>query len=337
MLPYPGMAPGMMPPGAVPLPVERPPHEERPGSPRQRDYHEEQPRERARRRGKWDEASPDGAAPLPSTAAPLLPASAYTMPPQPGLLMAAAPQMLPQAHLAAGAPPAGYVFNAALMTHALAPQPQPQPRALQQANKKQREIYVGNLLQHVVSAQMIKDFFTQILQSLPSFDPSAGLPVVNVQMSGEGKFAFVELRDETLAATAISLFHDMELCGRKLHIGRPRGYVDPAGALPPGGQQYNALLGAAAAYRPPVAPAPQLYAPQPQQAYAPPMPAVGGYAMPPPQPTHYDPAAAGTPFLCLENLVSAEALRDERECAPPQLPCAATRSPPNLLPPALTA
>lgn len=39
MLPYPGMAPGMMPPGAVPLPVERPPHEERPGSPRQRDYH----------------------------------------------------------------------------------------------------------------------------------------------------------------------------------------------------------------------------------------------------------------------------------------------------------
>ncbi|KAG8467615.1 hypothetical protein KFE25_006667 [Diacronema lutheri] len=252
-----GLGPGMGPHGAMaPLPMELPPHEEAPhdlldtrrrhgGMPepereRQRDYDDEQLR--SRRRGKWDEMSANGAAALLPVAAPL-PASAYALPaphgcamlesaPPVGASMAARPAM-PQ-HAQPLASPAGmgpYGYGAPAPPHGplgpLAPPLPPRP-VQQQASKKQREIYVGNLLQHVVSAQMLKDFFSQILQSLPGFDPSAGVPVVNVQMSGEGKFAFVELRDETLAATMLKL-DKVELCGRLLNVGRPSGYL-PSGA-----------------------------------------------------------------------------------------------------------
>lgn len=39
-----------------------------------------------------------------------------------------------------------------------------------------------------------------------------------------GRFAFVELRTEELATTAMTL-DKMELLGRTMNIGRPKGYV----------------------------------------------------------------------------------------------------------------
>ncbi|KAJ1636265.1 hypothetical protein T492DRAFT_610206 [Pavlovales sp. CCMP2436] len=169
-------------------------------------------------------------------------------------------------------------------------------------NKKQRELYVGNLAVGLVSAPMLKDLFQLPLQSMPGFDLSKGAAVVNVDMSAEGKFAFVELRDEVLAHTAVALLQDMELCGRKLHVGRPRGYVDPAGGTGLGGAAplnpaFNPLLaGSGFPGYPPMAGLPR----------APAMPGAPGLA--------FDPMATGTPFLLLENLVGDPGpLRDNTE------------------------
>ena len=55
--------------------------------------------------------------------------------------------------------------------------------------------------------------------------------MLNVDIAPDGKFAFVEFRDEEIARVALTLFDKMELCGRTLNVGRPRGYVEPGGSL----------------------------------------------------------------------------------------------------------
>ena len=45
------------------------------------------------------------------------------------------------------------------------------------------------------------------------------------QVDGEGKFGFVELRTEELATAALHL-DKVELCGRHINVGRPKGYVE---------------------------------------------------------------------------------------------------------------
>ena len=56
-----------------------------------------------------------------------------------------------------------------------------------------------------------------------------------------GRFGFVELRTEELAQAAMQL-DKVELCGRSINVGRPKGYVEP----PPGARPI-AVLGAAQA------------------------------------------------------------------------------------------
>jgi hypothetical protein len=51
-------------------------------------------------------------------------------------------------------------------------------------------------------------------------------------LPGAGRFAFVELRTEELATTAMTL-DKTELLGRPMNIGRPKGYVP--GTSAPGG------------------------------------------------------------------------------------------------------
>jgi splicing factor U2AF subunit len=60
---------------------------------------------------------------------------------------------------------------------------------------------------------------------------AARQPVLNVDIAPDGKFAFVEFRDEEITQIALTLFDKMELCGRTLNVGRPRGYVEPGGSL----------------------------------------------------------------------------------------------------------
>jgi len=95
------------------------------------------------------------------------------------------------------------------------------------ANKKQRELYIGNLQVGVVTTDMIRELFNSILGNMVP-DPVSCPPVLEVKPdpTGRGRFAFIELRTAALAVAALHL-DKMELCGRQLNIGRPKGYVDP--------------------------------------------------------------------------------------------------------------
>lgn len=93
------------------------------------------------------------------------------------------------------------------------------------ANKKQREVYVGNLTIGIVNADMLRELFNGALSSLVP-DPVTNPPVVSVNMDASGRFGFVEMRSEELANAAMQM-DKVELCGRHVNIGRPRGYIEP--------------------------------------------------------------------------------------------------------------
>ncbi|PNW76061.1 hypothetical protein CHLRE_12g549100v5 [Chlamydomonas reinhardtii] len=94
------------------------------------------------------------------------------------------------------------------------------------ADRKSREIYVGNLAIGVVTADMLKELFNTILANQVT-DPANSPPVVNVNLDpSAGRFAFIEFRTRELTDAAIQL-DKLELCGRQMNIGRPKGYVDP--------------------------------------------------------------------------------------------------------------
>ncbi|KAG2446514.1 hypothetical protein HYH02_008503 [Chlamydomonas schloesseri] len=94
------------------------------------------------------------------------------------------------------------------------------------ADRKSREIYVGNLAIGVVTADMLKELFNTILANQVA-DPVSTPPVVNVNLDpSAGRFAFIEFRTRELTDAAIQL-DKLELCGRQMNIGRPKGYVDP--------------------------------------------------------------------------------------------------------------
>lgn len=56
------------------------------------------------------------------------------------------------------------------------------------ANKKQREVYVGNLTIGVVTADMLRELFNGALSSLVP-DPVTNPPVVSVAMDASGMFS----------------------------------------------------------------------------------------------------------------------------------------------------
>jgi len=182
------------------------------------------------------------------------------------------------------------------------------PLPMSMTDKKARDVYVGNLLQNVVTGEMLSEYFTAQLGILPGYEPSTGPVIMNVAMGGMGKFAFLEMRDTTLVDYMMTLDNKLELCGRSLKLGRAKG-VTNIGPSPmttyqpqvhyqpqPQFQQYQPQqqpMFQQQAYVPqqsyvppsyaqqqpaPVAYAPQAYAPQSQQ-----QPAPAAYAQYPPQ------------------------------------------------------
>ena len=104
--------------------------------------------------------------------------------------------------------------------------------------------------------------FTAPLLTLPGVDAGGAPPVIDCRVDPQGRFAFVEFRDEMLATTALSLFHGMELCGRAMSVARPTGYVPSteAAGLPgmpgvPGVPGVTAMPGAGISAVPPAPPA----------------------------------------------------------------------------------
>mmetsp|Transcript_25375 Transcript_25375/g.30746 ORF Transcript_25375/g.30746 Transcript_25375/m.30746 type:complete len:425 (-) Transcript_25375:1788-3062(-) len=94
---------------------------------------------------------------------------------------------------------------------------------LQAQNKKQREIYVGNLTVGLVTAPVLQELFNGALAHLAE----GKVPVVGINMDSSMKFAFVEFSTEELATAALHL-DKVELCGRNINVGRPKGYIDPS-------------------------------------------------------------------------------------------------------------
>lgn len=99
---------------------------------------------------------------------------------------------------------------------------------LGRGNKKNKEIYVGNLLAGVVTADTLKQLFDSSLSiAFPNEENPLVKPVVHVQMASDMKYAFIQLQTEEMASAAIQL-NGMELCGRHMTIARPSGWVDPS-------------------------------------------------------------------------------------------------------------
>lgn len=124
------------------------------------------------------------------------------------------------------------------------------------AERKLREVYVGNLAIGLVTSQVLTEMFNNALQYLmpEHTKPAAGtvwaMPVVSCQMDGSGKFAFVEFRTEEMATAALKLDR-LELCGRHINVGRPKGYQEAVAKAHAGGSLPNLQpAGAAQAHQP---------------------------------------------------------------------------------------
>lgn len=99
------------------------------------------------------------------------------------------------------------------------------PHLQQEQEKKQREIYVGNLAQGIITKDILGEFFNQALSHMVS-DPIAYPPVIEVKMEGSGRFAFLELRTQEMAKQAMRMDKLVELHGRKMNVGRPKGFIE---------------------------------------------------------------------------------------------------------------
>lgn len=96
------------------------------------------------------------------------------------------------------------------------------------ADKKQRELYVGNLHPSVMTPEMIKELFEPACRLLPSFPKdSFPSPVISVEIGGDGRFAFVEFVNEELASSALLVFNQVDLLEKRMSVMRPQGYVLP--------------------------------------------------------------------------------------------------------------
>jgi len=170
-------------------------------------------------------------------------------------------------------------------------------RALALPDRKARELFVGNLAVGIVTKDILTALFTEPLLTLPAYQAQGSPPpVVSVKVDDNGKFAFVEFRDEETAVLALSLFNKMELLGRPMHIQRPQSYVGSASAMLQGaaGASTAALLGVTggATHSPAAAPA-----------------TASGTSAAAPM------ARVPTRTLCLRNLLSAEVMADPAEYA----------------------
>ena len=86
---------------------------------------------------------------------------------------------------------------------------------------------MGNLAIGQVQPHHLRELFNASLaKAFPETSVPGNEAVKNINMHTEGKYAFVEFRNATMATTALHL-NGVELMGSPLSIGRPSGWVDP--------------------------------------------------------------------------------------------------------------
>lgn len=84
---------------------------------------------------------------------------------------------------------------------------------------------MGNLSQGVVTDAVLRELFNGALAHLVP-DPINNPPVVSARVDATGRFGFVEMQTEELAAAALAL-DKVEVLGKCINVGRPKGYIDP--------------------------------------------------------------------------------------------------------------
>ena len=78
--------------------------------------------------------------------------------------------------------------------------------AVAAASKTQREVYVGNLAQGMVTNDMLRQLFNTALMAAFPDKCAPGLePVVNCSVHTEGRYAFVELRTPEMSTASLQL------------------------------------------------------------------------------------------------------------------------------------
>ena len=100
-------------------------------------------------------------------------------------------------------------------------------QAASRTRKENLQLYVGNLAAGAVSADMLRQLFETTMRA--AF-PDQADPVTAVNVHGEGRYAFVELRTPDMATAALQLNGAVTLVGATISVGRPSGYIDPAQA-----------------------------------------------------------------------------------------------------------
>uniref|UniRef100_A0A383WCK0 RRM domain-containing protein n=1 Tax=Tetradesmus obliquus TaxID=3088 RepID=A0A383WCK0_TETOB len=100
--------------------------------------------------------------------------------------------------------------------------------AVQQANKAQRELYIGNLTAGAVTEAMLGQVFdSALIAAFPQAAAPGQEPVCKVNIHSDGRYGFVEFRSPEYASAALQLNGQINLMGQALSIGRPASYVDP--------------------------------------------------------------------------------------------------------------
>ena len=102
------------------------------------------------------------------------------------------------------------------------------------ALKKQRELYIGNLHQGVMTAELVRELFEPACRLLPEYKemdqekyPS---PIASVDFGGDGRFVFIEFVNDSIASSALIIFNQVELLGKRMSVMRPQGYIAPTAA-----------------------------------------------------------------------------------------------------------
>lgn len=113
----------------------------------------------------------------------------------------------------------------------------------------------------MVTPAQLKELFRAPLLTMPNMSEADGPLVNNVDLAADGKFAFVEFRDETIAAIALTLFDKMEVCGRALNVGRPRGYIESGATAGASGAPASCFGGPLAVHGAPPPPPPPMNGP----------------------------------------------------------------------------
>ena len=100
------------------------------------------------------------------------------------------------------------------------------------ADRKQRELYLGNLHSAVMNPDLIRELLEPACRLLPMFakldHDKIPSPILSVDFGGEGRFAFIEFVSEAIATAALAIFNQIELLGKRMSVMRPQGYVATA-------------------------------------------------------------------------------------------------------------